>query len=338
MGDFKIGEKDSPFGRVTDEGLEVEVAPGETMVIPYSDDAITSKAAQGTKDAQSDIVAHAKPSLGPFRFATEATFDKTRALDVSKDDMAKIQRFALRELSADEVAVFTMNLCNDQIDRHASRFPKKELETINRMIRGKPTMVNHDMSQMPRGRFFDSRMAKGPTGPQSISNSKDALFVQPSFYMLREPENESFIRNIEAGIYSGTSIGFSFDTPECSICSCDLRACAHWPGDEYEGVECHYIMHDVRDVFEGSIVPLGSQGTEIVARTEEGQRVLPFGDALKVAREGYRIASEKVDNDDPEDAQLTSKEALAKNVLRISEECRQDRDDYGVIKSDFNTR
>lgn len=250
--------------------------------------------------------------LGPFRFAIESTFDKTRALDVSADDLAKIQRFALKELAADEVAVFRMNLCNDQIDRHASCFPKEELEAINKLIRGKPTMVNHDMSQMPRGRFFDSRMAKGPTGSQSITESKDALFVQPSFYMLRDDENASFIRNIEAGIYSGTSIGFAFDLAECSICHTDMKSCAHWPGEAYDDQECHYIMHGVSDVFEGSIVPLGSQGTEIIeARTEDGMRVLPFDDALKVAREGYRVASEKLDKSDTGDPQLTPKEAIA---------------------------
>lgn len=265
--------------------------------------------------------------LGPFRFAEHAPFDQTRAQHITDQDLAKIQRFALKELKSEELAVFRMNLCNDQIDRHASRFPEKELKAINRMIVGKPTMVNHDMSALPRGRFFDSRMAIGPTGTQSISTSTDALFVQPSTYMLREPENESFIRNIEAGIYSGTSIGFAFDTPECSVCNCDLRVCAHWPGEDYDGEICHYIMHDVRDVFEGSIVPLGSQGTEILeARTEEGQRVLPFVDALKAARDVYHTHIELTSAESTE-AKLDPKETM--EALR--EQRRALRDDEGEI-------
>lgn len=264
---------------------------------------------------------------GPFCFAAEASFDQTRAIEISADDLAKIQRFALTELKAEDLAVFRMNLCNDQIDRHASRFPKEELEAINRMIVGKPTMVNHDMNALPRGRFFDSRMAKGSTGPHSISEAKGALFVQPSTYMLREPENESFIRNIEAGIYSGTSIGFAFDRPECSVCGCDLRECAHWPGEEYDGEACHYIMHGVSDVFEGSIVPLGSQGTEIIeARTEEGQRVLPFADALKAARDIYSKPIEATSGNEGEHP-LEPKEEL--KVLR--KQRRTLRDDEGEI-------
>lgn len=265
--------------------------------------------------------------LGPFRFAEHASFDQTRAQHITDQDLAKIQRFALTELKAEDLAVFRMNLCNDQIDRHASRFPEKELQTINRMIVGKPTMVNHDMGLLPRGRFFDSRMSKGPTGTQSISTSRDALFVQPSTYMLREPENASFIRNIEAGIYSGTSIGFAFDNPECSVCNCDLRACAHWPGEEYDGEMCHYIMHDVLDVFEGSIVPLGSQGTEILeAQTEDGQRVLPFGDALKMARDVYHTPIELA-SDENSETKLDPKETM--KVLR--EKSRALRDAEGEL-------
>ncbi len=312
MGESILGSEQPTQVWVSASGTG-EIPPGVELELDQeiSDDSIQKKVAEGIAVAMPEITESIKASLGVFCFATEASFDQTRALEVSPEDLEQIQRLAIKELQPSDVVVFRMNLCNDQIDRHASRFPEKELRTINRMILGKPTMVNHDMSQMPRGRFFDSRLARGATGPQSIADARDAIFVQPSFYMLREPENESFIRNIEAGIYSGTSIGFSFDTPECSVCNCDLRECAHWPGESYDGQECHYIMHDVRDVFEGSIVPLGSQGTEIIeACTKEGQRVLPFDDALKVAREGYRIASEQLDKPVTELAQLTPREAL----------------------------
>lgn len=224
--------------------------------------------------------------LGPFMFAREATFDGTETRDVTRADMNAINRFALRELSPDDVAVFTLNLCNDQIDRHCSRFPKSELQKINKMVVGKPTMVSHDMSELPRGRFFKSRVVKGPTGPQAITQSNEATFVQPDTYILRGERNDDFIRHIEAGIYSGTSIGFAFETAECSVCGEDMRGCAHWPGDDYEGERCHYIMRNVVDVFEGSIVSLGSQGTEVVgARDMVGHSIKSFAAAVREAKD-----------------------------------------------------
>lgn len=233
--------------------------------------------------------------LGPFRFSREVEFDQTRDAHITDDEMEKIQSFSLVDLKREELAVFRMNLCNDQIDRHSSRFPAKELRTINEMIVGKPTLVNHDMSEPVVGRFFDSRLATVPTGPHSISVSKEALSVQPSTYMLRGAGNDDLIKHIEAGILSATSIGFAFEHPECSICSCDIRACAHWEGEDYDGEVCHYIMNGVTDVFEGSIVALGSQGTEIIeALTSEGVRVLPMREALIEARDAFPIEGDDV--------------------------------------------
>ena len=80
-----------------------------------------------------------------------------------------------------------------------------------------------------------------------------------------------------------TSIGFAFQTPECSICGQDLRACDHVPGRSYSGAQCHYIMRGVLDVIEGSVVPAGSQGTGFVSQ----QRALPLSDALKAARDEF---------------------------------------------------
>ena len=90
---------------------------------------------------------------------------------------------------------------------------------------------------------------------------------------------------IDAGIFAGTSISFELDRPECSSCGCDIRDCAHIPGEEVDGELCHVILKEVTDVFEGSIVPLGSQGTEFVeARGSDGEPVLPLKDAIKQAR------------------------------------------------------
>jgi len=249
---------------------------------------------------------------GSFRFAREASFSETRAGAATADDMKIVQRYALKELQPEEVAVFRMNLCNDQIDRHESRFPVKELRTINRLVVGKPTMVNHDMHSLPRGRFFRSQLTTGATTTHAATKATDVTFVQPDTYMLRTPGNDEFIRHIEAGIYSGTSIGFEFEYPECSICNEDFRGCPHWPGQEYEGERCHYIMHDVVDVFEGSIVPLGSQGTELVeARDMEGIRIPSFKDAVAAAK-GSVIKAES--DSVPDKSFLVTQRELAESL------------------------
>lgn len=237
-------------------------------------------------------------SAPPFRFSHEVPMTGTRLVATQEDDMKEINKYALKEMTREEVAIFRLDLVNDKVDRHFSRFPEKELRRINRLIVGKPLMELHQTNtRQARGLFFRSNLA-----------TDNGISVRPDAYVPRTYANRELIDNIMAGIYRGTSIGFQFEYPECSICSEDLRTCAHMPGSEYE-VErgskkqkevCHYVMHDVSDVFEGSIVPVPSQRTEIIeARAlgvigEEGpiyqgvHGLYPFDKALATARAAYR--------------------------------------------------
>jgi len=207
--------------------------------------------------------------MSGFKCGIDAVIEESRFHN-SDQDLDAINRHTLKPVTKDDIAVFRMDLCNDQVDRHFSRFPQKELRAINDMIVGKPLMELHDThGRQPLGKFFQSRMNKDGGN----------VSVQPDCFILRTPANEEMIRNIEAGICCGTSIGFSFENPECSICEGDLRECSHYPGIDYDGERCHYVMHDVSDVYEGSVVPLGSQGTEFIearATEETFTRFLPL--------------------------------------------------------------
>ncbi len=190
-----------------------------------------------------------------------------------------VNRYSLRPLRPEEIAVFTLDLCHNQVDRHFSRFPEEELERISGMTPGRPLMERHDLrGSLPRGTFFRSRLHR----------DGDRVSVRPEVYVLRTRENADFILNIEGGVYRETSIGFSFRTPECSVCGRDLRTCDHVPGREYGGDACHFIMRDVIEVIEGSVVPAGSQGTAFVA---EGGAVTASR-ALTAARERFHAPAE----------------------------------------------
>lgn len=204
----------------------------------------------------------------------------------TEQDMAAINEHALVPLTKDQVAVFRMNLCNDQIDRHVSRFPTEELKTISeKLIVGKPLMELHDM---PSDGFFSSNRGSQPVGTffrSQVVEDNGQVSVRPDVFMRRGAGDDNLIAKIESGIAKGTSISFALNRPECSVCGCDMRDCAHLPGEEIDGELCHMVLKEVTDVFEGSIVPLGSQGTEFVeARGAEGEPVLPLRDALKQAR------------------------------------------------------
>lgn len=199
-------------------------------------------------------------SLEPFVFRYEGAVIGLREHGGNAGELDAINRFSLRPLVAEEVALFTLDLCNNQVDRHYSRFPDEELEKINTLVPGRPLMERHDMrGSLPRGTFYRS----------SIHREGDVVSVRPDVYVLRTHTNADFILNIEGGVYRETSIGFSFRTPECSACGRDIRTCDHAPGRSYDGAVCHFIMREVIEVIEGSVVASGSQGTGFVGQARE---------------------------------------------------------------------
>ena len=217
--------------------------------------------------------------MEPFVFSQRGAVTDTDA-DAGQR-MEAVNRYALRPLQPEEIAVFTLDLCNNQVDRHHSRFPEEELERVNALTPGRPLMERHDMAgTLPRGTFFRSRLHR----------EGERVSVRPEVYVLRSEGNRDFILNIEGGVYRETSIGFSFRRPECSVCGRDLRVCAHVPGRSYGGKTCHFVMRGVMEVLEGSVVPAGSQGTRFVAQ-ERGfagvSPAVPPLEALAAARALY---------------------------------------------------
>lgn len=223
--------------------------------------------------------------IGPFEFYTEGRIvsafragEMSRSTD-NEDLLEDVNKFTLRPLERDAFAVFTMDLCNNRVDAHYSRFPVEELESINEMVPGRPFMERHDTKgTLPRGTFFRSRLHEEP--------ARDYVSVRPDVYVLHTEDNKDLIANIEGGVYRATSIGFSFMRPECSICHKDIRACDHVPGRTYGDEACHYIMHDVVSVLEGSVVFSASQGTGFVAARDDCGRPTA-SEALKAARAVY---------------------------------------------------
>ncbi|GMU91689.1 MAG: hypothetical protein AMXMBFR4_07470 [Candidatus Hydrogenedentota bacterium] len=199
--------------------------------------------------------------LEPFVFRREGALIAVRGHREEGELLKDVNRFALRPLSPEEFAVFSLDLCHNQVDRHFSRFPDEELDKISAMTPGRPLMERHDLrGSLPRGTFFRSQ----------VHEDGARRTVRPDVYVLRTRDNEDFILNIEGGVYRETSIGFSFETPECSICAKDLRTCDHVPGRTYGDAQCHYIMRNVLEVIEGSVVPSGSQGTGFVSQHRDG--------------------------------------------------------------------
>jgi hypothetical protein len=187
-----------------------------------------------------------------------------------------------RNLEAEDLYVRSMFVTSDKINSQGGRFGKAEMETLCRLIPGAPVLVGHDKSKLPIGRCFKADIVDRDGEP----------WVKALFYWLKSTTGaDDLRRNIDGGIYTECSLGFSFGLPKCSICSGDVRKCSHVPGREYRGAtgskeKCHYQYCDVSSVNEISFVYRGA-----VPGTSISSQILSGGELNETPHDVTRFAS-----------------------------------------------
>ena len=64
--------------------------------------------------------------------------------NVSDEEIKSINKFTKRELKKDEVYVFSMTLCDNEIDRDYEKFTNDSLEKLANLFVGKTGILDHD--------------------------------------------------------------------------------------------------------------------------------------------------------------------------------------------------
>ncbi len=203
--------------------------------------------------------------------------------EVSEADLELINRsFALRPLTAEQVYVRRIALCNDQYDRTQERFPRSYLERFAETLPGKPLLAHHDRHSYPVGRFFRAEVGTGD-GARADGTPTDGIRAEGSgnwlycwVYLVKTPANEEIRAQIDGGVYSHVSIGFRWADLRCDLCgkSYFRGDCPHVIGQEYEGrVATATYGGDLGRVeaVEGSLVYLGAQYGAVVTKSDDRQ-------------------------------------------------------------------
>jgi hypothetical protein len=162
----------------------------------------------------------------------------------------------------DDVHVRAMFVTSDEINTQGGRFELDGIDRLCSLIPGAPVLIGHDKRRLPIGRSFKAERTR--------RNSR--YWVKAWFYWLRSTDGaENLLRNIDGGIYTECSLGFSFNLPECSICGGDIRKCSHIIGREYRELTgqrrlCHFLYRNIRRVNEISLVYRGAVPGTAIAR------------------------------------------------------------------------
>lgn len=161
-----------------------------------------------------------------------------------------INNLVKTHLTAEQVYVFSLRLCDDQVDRDFERFDSAALPGLAKLFLGKTGIVDHRWSSDNQvARIFQTEVVK----------ENGAGFIKAWAYIRRGGKNDEVIADIEAGIKKEVSVGCAMGRSVCSVCGSDYGTCGHRKGESYDGQVCCAILQEPMDAYEFSFVAVPAQ-------------------------------------------------------------------------------
>ena len=161
-----------------------------------------------------------------------------------------INALAKAELTAEQVYVFSLRLCDDQVDRDHERFDTEALAVLARLFIGKTGILDHQWSAGNQvARIFETEVVR----------EDRVSYIKAWAYIRRGGKAEELIADIEAGILKEVSVGCAMGMAVCSVCGAEYGSCGHHKGEYYDGQLCCAILREPMDAYEFSFVAVPAQ-------------------------------------------------------------------------------
>lgn len=179
---------------------------------------------------------------------------------ITEDMLSLINKYSRRALSCEEVYVFSLILCDNEVDRDFEKFSIPALEKMSELFLGVSGIFDHaPKAANQSARIFDTSVE---CDEDIITSDGEVYHTLKAYaYMVVCESNKDLILEIDAGIKKEVSVGINLDEIRCSICDKDIKndACEHIKGEYYEGGLCYYILNNPIDAYEWSFVAVPAQ-------------------------------------------------------------------------------
>ena len=189
---------------------------------------------------------------------------EVQILDVTPEDLKKINKFTLSPFTAEEIFAFKVNMGdNETDDRNNEPFNLQALKDLKKSYIGKTVIKDHRRSADNQvARIYDTELM---TEAKLTKAGEPFTSVIAKCYMVKTNSNEDLIKEIKAGIKKEVSTGCRPKKLICNICGTDNTKsyCPHYPGREYEKdsgkITCQMTIDGVKEAYELSLVAVPAQ-------------------------------------------------------------------------------
>ena len=160
---------------------------------------------------------------------TKTALALQQAEGVSPEELELINTWSKKPLTAQEVYVFSVRLCDNEVDRDFERFPAQTLEALAPLFLGKSGIFDHNWSARNQSaRIFSTQVI---SEPERVTQAGDPYcWLKARAYMVCTDDNRGLIAEIDGGIKKEVSVGCAVKRRVCSICGEEAGAgCGHQP-------------------------------------------------------------------------------------------------------------
>lgn len=175
-----------------------------------------------------------------------------------KEELELINRFARRPMTTEEVYIFPLILCDNEIDRDHERFSVPALKKLEELFVGVTGVLDHEpKSDNQCARIFSchTEFVDG----KKTSDGQDYCRLSAKAYMPRTEANRDFIMALDSGIRKEVSVGCAVGKKICSVCGKESGKCSHIKGRIYDGKACFVTLEEPSDAYEWSFVAVPAQ-------------------------------------------------------------------------------
>ncbi len=173
-------------------------------------------------------------------------------------ELELINKYTRTPLNENDVYVFSVVLCDNDIDRDCERFSDSSLEKLSELYVGVTGITDHEAkSSNQSARVFSCKTETLNDRQCSDGRTYKRLFARA--YIPRNDRSRPLIEELESGIKKEVSVGCSVKRRICSICGNDIAVCDHIRGRKYAGKLCYVTLDEPTDAYEWSFVAVPAQ-------------------------------------------------------------------------------
>lgn len=214
--------------------------------------------------------------MSDFYRVAKSTYGAS-GLELGAEDLALINKYTLRELSAGEVYAFKVTMCDNEVDRDEEAFDTATIIQLSKLYVGKTVIMDHNpKADKQCARIYSTEVITDEKKKTSYGEPYAQLMA--CCYMPRSEDAKSQIELIEAGIIKEVSVGASVKKELCSICGSPYwrGECAHHVGEKYDGKKCFIRLVDAVDAYELSFVAVPAQPAAGVTKRTKPEGTVPM--------------------------------------------------------------